>query len=249
MSPKSKLSASAVFALALAACAPEGAAEPDVTDKAAVEQIVRDYILENPEIIEEALITLAQRQEAEEQARVAQALTDNADALYGDPRDFSIGPEDAAVTIVEFFDYRCGFCKASVDWVQSLPEEHDGKVRVVFKEFPILSPESREASLAALAAGKQGKYVEMHQALMKSRSQLKQSDIEEIAESVGVDLAKLEADAKSTSVQKQISDVRALAEATGTRATPTFVIDGQIVSGFDRPTLERLIEAKVSQAG
>ncbi|MEO0981183.1 MAG: DsbA family protein [Pseudomonadota bacterium] len=244
------LTASAsLLALSVTACAQEASNGVSAADKAAIEEIVHAYILENPEIVEAALIQLGEQREAEEEERARQAILAQADAIYNDPRDFSIGPADAPVTVVEFFDYRCGFCKASVEWVTALPAKHDGQVRVIFKEFPILSTESREAALAALAAGEQGKYVEMHRALMQSPSKLSDDDIEEIAESVGVDIAKLRADAKSTDVQRHVADVRALAEATGTRATPTFIINGEVVSGFDRSRLEAVIDSKLSEVG
>lgn len=224
------------------ACAqePEGA-----MSRADVEEIVREYIMENPEIIEDALIALSEKQQAEKLAASKAAIQTSADALFSDARDFSIGPKDAELTIVEFFDYRCGYCKASLGWVQDLPEEYDGKVRVIFKEFPILSAESEQAALAALAAGEQGKYNEMHAALMKSRSGFKTDDIDEIAESAGVDVAKMRADMKSTALREHVADVRSLAQTLGTSATPSFVIEGELVQGFDRERLEDLIQEAV----
>lgn len=243
-----RLSAVAAFAaVSLHACAQEPSpSAPAATDREAIEQIVRDYILENPEIVEEALIVLAERQQAEKDAALASAVERNWDALYTDARDFSIGPDDAEVTIVEFFDYRCGFCKRSWEWVNSLPAQYDGKVRVVFKEFPILSPESRQAAFATLAAGEQGKYLEMHQALMRSKGELKQDQIEEIAREVGVDVAKMTADAKSLEVQKQVADIRSLADALDTRATPTFFVNGIKVAGADQARVEAMIEEAIS---
>ena len=146
------LSAAAVAALILT---PACAQEFDAADREAVESIVRDYILENPEIIEEAIIKLSERERAAEVAMRSEAALANYDALANNPSDFSIGPADAPVTVVEFFDYRCGFCKRSTSWALGLPEQYDNKVRVVFKEMPILSPESEKAALAAIAAGKQ----------------------------------------------------------------------------------------------
>ena len=103
-----------------------------------------------------------ERQRRDEAEAARQAVVDNRDALYNQASDPAIGPDDAEITVVEFFDYRCGYCKRSLDFVSGLPAKHDGKVRVVFKEYPILSPQSRQAALAALAAKKQGKYFEMH---------------------------------------------------------------------------------------
>ncbi|MEE9380070.1 MAG: thioredoxin domain-containing protein [Hyphomonadaceae bacterium] len=229
------------------ACAQE--VEVNTADRTAIEGVVRAYILENPEIIEDALIALAEKRDAEEEANAKLAIAENTDAIFSDARDYSIGPEDAAVTIVEFFDYHCGYCKASADWASALPAQYDGQVRVVFKEFPILKPESRDAALAALAAGEQGKYVELHLALMAARGTLKATDIDRIAERVGVDVEEMRIAMKTTANQQQISDVRALARLTGTTATPTFIIDGELVAGFDKDRLEQLIKDGIEAAG
>ena len=214
-------------------------------NRAEVEEIVRAYILENPEIIEEAIIILGERQHADEAEKARLAIQGQSEALYNDARDYSIGPADAELTIVEFFDYRCGYCKASLDWVQALPEQYDGRVRVVFKEFPILSAESEVAARAALAAGQQDLYVEMHAALMRSRSGFKDEDIEALAESVGLDIETWKADKDSVQIRQHVADTRELAKTIGTSATPTFIIDGEFIAGFDRQRLIALIEDKL----
>ena len=228
------------------ACAQE--ASVDTADRTAIEQVVKEYILENPEIIEDALIALAAKRDAEEVAAAKLAITQKHDELFSDARDYSIGPEDAAVTIVEFFDYHCGYCKASADWVSTLPTRYDGNVRVIFKEFPILKPESRDAALAALAAGEQGKYVDLHMAFMKATGTLKAADIDRIAASVDVDVTTMRAEMKLMSNLQHISDIRDIALATGTNATPTFIINGEIISGFKKDELEQLIEDGISNA-
>ena len=221
----------------LVACAQANPAEKvSVADRAAVEQIVRDYILENPEIIEEALVELAAR----ERARMAVALA-------SDPRDYSMGPADAKVTIVEFFDYRCGFCKRSMEWLIETAEAHPDDIRVVFKELPILSEESRTAALAALAAGEQGKYMQMHQALMASRSDFSDAAIDDIARSVGVDVARMRADMGSRELLQQVADVRAEAISVDATATPTFFINGRVVAGYDKNTLDTIIDEELKR--
>jgi protein-disulfide isomerase len=155
----------AMAALVLTPACAESKAAPG-TDRAETEQIIREYILENPELIEEALIKLQAKQKAAASEAAEAAIAANFAALYENEDDYSVGPADAEIVVVEFFDYRCGWCKRSVDWVRALPETHDGKVRVVFKELPIFGGISETASLAALAAGKQGKYTEFHMALM-----------------------------------------------------------------------------------
>ena len=207
------------------------AQEVNTSDKAAIEKVVKDYLLENPEIIIEALSVLDERMEAEAAAAAKLALSENKDELYNNPNDYSIGPDDAEVTIVEFFDYKCPPCKASAKWVNAAPANYDGKVRVVFKEFPILSAESIQASYAALAAGKQGKYVEMHRALMSDRSKLADADIDRIAESVGVDVKKMREDMKSEAIKQAIEDNRSLAKKIQAGSTPTFIVNDTLHIG------------------
>lgn len=238
----------AATAIALTpACAQE---QVGTADKQAIEKIVSDYIMENPEIIEDALIALSEKRAAEE-AQVAQAaIADNQDALINNPGDFSIGPADAPVTVVEFFDYRCGFCKRSAEWATELPEKYDNKVRVVFKEYPILSAESEKAALAALAAGKQGKYIEMHMALMEQDNGegFGPEQIDAVAESVGVDVATMRADMKSIDVQKTVADSKSLARTLGISGTPNFIIGTNQVSGADIQQVEALIETALAES-
>ncbi len=238
------LSTSAVLCalVMMPACADNAAsADAPVTNRAEVETIVREYLLANPEIIEEALIELGERQRAQEALAARQSIIDNGDALYRNPADPAIGPDDAEITLVEFFDYRCGYCRRSLDYVSGLPEKHQGRVRVVFKEFPILSPQSRQAALAAVAAKAQGKYFEMHTALMKSDTKLEDDDIDEIAASVGVDVRKMRADMKSTAVLQEIADAQALARDLGVTGTPAFFIGEEFVNGANTPKIDQLI--------
>ena len=222
----------------------------NTADREAIEQIVREYILENPEIIEEAIIALSERQRLEAAAATKETIAENWDALYNDPTDYTIGPADAEITIVEFFDYRCGYCKRSVDWVNNLPSQYDGKVRVVFKELPIFGGVSESAALAALAAGRQGKYVDMHLALMKLKSNkdLTEEAIDQIAEEAGVDVTLMRADMKSLETQKQLSDMSALAQKfyPDSIPTPLFFIGDQKIEGANTPLVEALIESELA---
>lgn len=218
-------------------------------DREVTEQIVREYLLANPEVIEEALIALQEKRDAEEAEKSRIAIAEFSDALINLASDYSIGPDDAPVTVVEFFDYRCGPCRASMETVNALPERYDGKVRVVFKEFPILSPESRKAAVAALAAGRQGKYVEMHQALMRSPSEFTDDDLADIAGSVGLDLDQWREDIEDEDFREQINATYTLAETIGANATPTFVVGGELFSGLRLPKLDGLIAEGIAEAG
>lgn len=243
------------FSMALAATAialtPACAqSQVDTADKEAIEKIVYDYIMENPQIIEDALIALSEQRAAEEAALAVAAIADNQDALINNPADYFVGPADAPVTVVEFFDYRCGFCKRSAQWAMELPEKYDNKVRVVFKEFPILSTESEKAALAAIAAGKQDKYLEMHLALMEldNGSGFGPEQIDAAAESVGVDVETMRADMKSIDVQKAVADAKSLARTLNISGTPNFIVGTEMVSGADIQSVEALIESALAES-
>jgi len=238
----------AATAIALTPACAQG--QVDTADKEAIEKIVYAYIMENPEIIEEALIALSEKRDAEEAALALAAIADNQDALINNPADYSVGPADAAVTVVEFFDYRCGFCKRSAEWATKIPEQYDNQVRVVFKEFPILSTESEKAALAAIAAGKQDKYIEMHMALMEldNGSGFGAEQIDAAAESVGVDVVKMRADMKSIDVQKTVADAKSLARKLNISGTPNFIVGTEMVSGADIQQVEAMIEAALADS-
>ncbi|MEL6727236.1 MAG: thioredoxin domain-containing protein [Pseudomonadota bacterium] len=238
----------AATAIALTPACAQG--QVDTADKEAIEKIVYDYIMENPEIVEEALIALSEKRAAEEAEQARVAIAENQEALINNPGDYYVGPSDAPVTVVEFFDYRCGFCKRSAQWAVELPEKYDNKVRVVFKEYPILSAESERAALAAVAAGKQDKYLEMHMALMEldNGSGFGAEQIDAAAESVGVDVELMRADMKSIEVQKTVADAKSLARTLGITGTPNFIIGTEQISGADTLSVEALIESALAES-
>jgi protein-disulfide isomerase len=256
--PQNKIGPDMTHRLAPTVCAlallitPACAQDPaSALDRDAIEDIVREYILENPEIIEEALIALTNRQRDAETAQARDKILANQDNLYLNPGDYSVGPESAPVTIVEFFDYRCGYCKRSASWVMELPESYNNQVRVVFKEFPILSAESSQAALAAQAAGRQGKYLEMHTGLMEldNSSGFTAADIDAVARRAGVDVALMRADMTRADIAKAVADSKALARDIGLTGTPSFVIGENYVAGADINRVQTLIEEALSEAG
>ena len=231
------------------ACAQQDDAAPQSRDE--IEEIVRDYILEHPEVIEQALIKLQQRASEQEAQSARDAIASNEEAIYESDADYSIGPDDAPVTLVEFFDYRCGFCKRSMEWTMELPDAYDGQVRVVFKEFPILSPESEKAALAALAAGEQGRYSEMHRELMEldNSSGFTPDEIDAAAERAGVDVDRMRADMGSVRLQKVVADNKTLARQIGINGTPAFLVGDEMVSGANQPGVIKMLDEAVEQAG
>jgi protein-disulfide isomerase len=230
-----------VLILGLAAALPASAEDVAPADQAAFEARVRAYLLAHPEVIVEALNELEKRQQAEAEIKQKQTIVDQRDALYSSTGDPVAGNPDGAVTVVEFFDYRCPYCKAVArDMIETL--EAEGDVRIVFKEFPILGPDSQTAAKAALAADRQGKYLPFHQALMDHKGTLDRDAILDIAEGVGLDLELLEVDMESPEVATIIARTLALAEALDIGGTPAFIIGDALVPGaVDMKTLKDLV--------
>jgi protein-disulfide isomerase len=188
--------------------------------KKEVEKIVRDYIVNNPEVLMEAMSNLQAKEENAQREKLSSGVAKFSKDLF-DPK--------GDVTIVEFFDYRCGYCKKARPEVLKLIES-DKNVRVVVKEFPILGAPSEFASRAALASKKQGKYWDLHLALMAEPS-IDEVTVMEIARSKGLDIAKLTADMNSKDVTEAIRANRDLAQKMGIDSTPTFIFGKQPIAG------------------
>ena len=206
-----------------------------------IEQVIRDYLIRNPEVIIEAVQGLERRQR-DEQAKAAQAaLSARRDDIVGDPGSPVGGNLKGDVTIVEFFDYRCPYCKQVAPSIARLLKE-DTKLRFVYKEFPILGPESVVAARAALAAHAQGKYAPMHDALMGQRGNLDEATIMRAAGEAGLDVNRLKADMKKPEIEEQIQKVYQLARALNINGTPAFIVGDRIVPGaVDLETLKTLV--------
>ena len=188
------------------------------TDKDAVEKIVRDYLLANPEVIEEAIGVLRARQEDARRKRAEAAIAENGEALRAHPLSPVSGNVEGDVTVVEFFDYQCGFCKRALPTMEALLET-DPDVRVVWKEFPILGPVSDFAARAAMAADRQGKYDRVHLALMKE-PELTEDKVVEIAVGAGLDMERLGRDMEDPALRAYLGETRALARRSASPARP-----------------------------
>ncbi|WP_420561510.1 DsbA family protein [Tepidicaulis sp.] len=211
-------------------------------EQAEIEKIVREYILREPEILLEALTILEERQAASADMEQQRQIAENADALYYDPNSFVAGNPDGDVTIVEFFDYQCGYCKRSVQRVMNVLEE-DGNVRLVLKEFPILGETSVFASRAAIAAIPQGKYMDLHVAMLKSKGELTEGRVLRMAEEVGIDVERLKKDMKDARVSETIEANYDMARLIGVEGTPAFIIGTTFAPGaIDKEEMTRLIE-------
>jgi protein-disulfide isomerase len=221
-----------LFVLALAG--PAAAQSFNGQEQAEIRAIVRDYLVRNPDVLREALDALTERTSAERWQQVR-----------NDPRDFTIGPANAAVTVVEFYDYRCTYCHAALEWVVDLTRTRRD-VRVVFKELPILSDASMEAARAALAAMPQGRYLQFHRALMSFPldQEMSSAQIDAIARRSGIDVARMRRAMDSPEITALLEQNRAHAIDYDITGTPGFVINGELVAGFNETLLnERLREA------
>lgn len=209
----------------------------------AIEEVVRQVLRDNPEILVEAIHAARAKQETAERTRAAKALSERRKDLERNPTSPVIGNPDGDVTVVEFFDYRCGFCKRAHPTMAELLKS-DPKVRVVLKEFPILGPESILASRTALAVHRidPAKYRPFHDALMTDRAAVSRERLLQIAKSVGIDVGKLEKSIADPAIDAVIGETMELAQALGINGTPAFVVGDQIVPGaVDVDTLKQLI--------
>lgn len=198
-----------------------------------IRKIVRDYLMQHPEVIVEAIQEMRRRDEAARLKATVRAIEDNRDALLRNAADPVGGDRSGTATVVEFFDYNCGWCKRAYPHLLAAVKA-DGDARIVFKEYPILSPSSRFAARAALAAARQGRYREMHDRLMRHRGALDETRIMAIAAQIGLDIPRLETDMAAPETEAAIEANLALAARLGIRGTPAFVIGDKVFPGMMR---------------
>jgi protein-disulfide isomerase len=234
--PRALLTAVVAVVLALTAAGDPARAQqqpPQQLTQPDVERIVRDYLLKNPEVVYEAIQELQRRREAAEAASQQAALAQHRDAVFAAAGDPVGGNAQGDVTVVEFFDYRCGYCRTMVPGLRALLAG-DPKLRFVFKDLPILSPESTAAAKAALAADRQGRYPELHFALMQAKD-LSREGILAAAAEAGLDPARLERDMEAPEVAAKLDETMRLAQALGITGTPAFVVGDKIIPGAVDP--------------
>ena len=230
-----RLLAPALFALALCG-APQAATAQSFSDiqRGDIEVIVRDYLLKHPEVLEEAMAELSKRQSAAEAEKHEAGVAKNAEAIFKSPRGVTVGPKDGDVTMVEFFDYNCGYCKRAMNDMMELMKS-DPKLKVVLKEFPVLGPGSVEAAQVGVAVRMQDasgkKYLDFHQKLLNGKGQADKARAMAAAKDAGLDMARLEKDLASPEVRATLEENFKLAEAMGMNGTPSYVIGKQVVIG------------------
>jgi protein-disulfide isomerase len=227
-------------------------AEPALTpaQEKAVERVVHDYLVKHPDVLMEAMQAAEAKAKAQKEASIEQTIRDRHHDIFDDPDAQVGGNPRGDVTIVEFFDYRCPYCKEVQPHLESLLKS-DRHLRVIYKEFPILGPVSVYASKIALAARAQGKYLAFHRAMMDEKGTITDEVVLAVARSVGVDVAKAKAAMDAPRIAAVIKKDYALADALNIDGTPAFIIAGKLYNGaldFDR--LKRLVaEARRDHAG
>jgi protein-disulfide isomerase len=237
--PRRPRIAALAVALSLLPALPAVAQDFDFSDmspaeRAAFGEAVRTYLMENPQVIMEAVAVLESR-EAEAQARAdAQLVRDNLDALVADGYSWVGGNPDGDVTVVEFVDYRCGFCRRAAPEVMELVES-DGNIRLVMKEFPILGEASLTSSrfaVATLIVAGDDAYKAVHDALIALEGEPSPPVLRRLAESLGIDADAVMAEMESDEVTRRLRETRALAQRLDINGTPTFVFGDQLVRGY-----------------
>ncbi|CAM5330325.1 protein-disulfide isomerase [Aquamicrobium terrae] len=206
------------------------------------DQRVHNYILAHPEVLVEALQSLDARQRAADAAATKAALSKRADDLFRDKESPVGGNAQGDVTVVEFFDYNCPYCRQVAPVIEQAVAD-DPQLRIVYKEFPILGPDSLFAAKAALAAARQGKYGEFHKALYGVKSRVTEAVVMKVAAGIGLDMTRLKSDMQQPDIEGSISRNAELAQALGITGTPGFVVGDRIFPGAtDLETMKKLIE-------
>lgn len=199
-------------------------------EEAAIGDIVRDYLLEHPEVILEAIEILQQREEQQAVSDRRDAISQAENQLYFDAASPIAGNPDGDVTIVEFFDYNCPYCKRVTPEIFSLLAQ-DGNIRYIAKEWPIFGPDSEFAARAALASERQGQYARFHQALMAIRGPANPQTVRRAAEEIGLDWDRLEADMADEAITEALARNQALAMQIGVQGTPAMIIGETFLPG------------------
>jgi protein-disulfide isomerase len=219
--------------LVLAAAAPLKAQAFNEGQRSEIERIVKEYLIAHPEVLQEAMAELEKRQAVAEAEKHKTAVKEYSEALFRSTRQVTLGNPEGDVTLVEFFDYNCGYCKRGLaDMLKLL--QTDKNLKVVLRDYPILTPGSIEAADVALAVKNQiqgDKFLQFHQELLSSRGAVGKDRALEVAQSVGVDMSKLQADMSDPGLRKSLASNLQLGETLGINGTPSYVIGSELVPG------------------
>ncbi|MEE4378589.1 MAG: DsbA family protein [Candidatus Competibacteraceae bacterium] len=205
-------------------------AEDDFVRSEEFDQRIRDYLLENPEVIMESVQRFQVEQQRAQADRAQQAVLSRRDEIFNNPDDPVAGNPAGDVTVVEFMDYNCPYCRKAYKSLLQLTKD-DPNIKLLFKEMPVLGEGSEFAARAALAAQQQNLYMAFHNALMEFNGRLNEQAILSIAEQSGLNVDQLKQDMTDPKIQATIDRNMQLAQALGVRGTPAFVIGDEVVRG------------------
>jgi protein-disulfide isomerase len=220
--------------LAAPLCAPTHAQSFSSEQRGEIEGILKDYLMSHPELLQDVLAELEKRQTAADAEKHNAALKEYSEVIFSSPRQVTLGNTQGDVTVVEFFDYNCGYCKRAMNDMMELLNT-DLKLRFVLKEFPVLGDGSVQAAHVAAAARMQDKtgkkYLEFHLKLLSGRGAADKARALAVAKEAGFDMARIEKDMSSPEVRAQLEESFKLAEALGLNGTPSYVVGNEVVIG------------------
>jgi protein-disulfide isomerase len=199
-----------------------------------IERIVKDYLVAHPEVLQEVINEMEKRQSDAEAVKHKEGIKQYSQALFYSPRQVTIGNRQGDVTLVEFFDYNCGYCRRALSDMLNLMKD-DPKLRIVLKEFPVLGPGSVEAAQVAVAVRMQDptgkKYLEFHQKLLGGRGQADRAHALAVAKEIGFDMARIEKDMAGDEAKATLEENMRIADALGLNGTPSYVVGNEVVVG------------------
>ena len=229
--------AAALFAILIAvpAAAPARAQSFTGDQRGEIERIVREYLLSHPELLQEVMSELEKRQAVAEAEKHRTAVKQYSEVIFSSPRQVTLGNTQGDVTVVEFFDYNCGYCKRAMSDMLDLMK-NDAKLKFVLKEFPVLGEGSMQAAQVAAAVRMQDKSggkksLEFHQKLLTGRGPADKARALAVAKEIGLDVARIEKDMAGDEVKAQLEESFKLAEALGLNGTPSYVVGNDVVVG------------------
>jgi protein-disulfide isomerase len=239
-----------LLAFAPAAMAQQGGGFSE-EQKQAIGAVVRDYLLKHPELLQEVMAELEKRQAEQQKIAQAGALKESRQTLLNAPHSIVAGNLQGDVTLVEFFDYNCGYCKRALADVRALAKS-DSKLRIVLKDFPVLGPESVEASRVSLAVKNQlqgEKLFDYHIKVMESRGRVNGERALSVAKEMGVDIARVQKDMDAPDVRAALQENVGLGDKLGLTGTPAFIIGDEIIPGAVGIEPLRQVVASVRKCG
>ncbi|UVF17774.1 DsbA family protein [Microvirga terrae] len=238
-------------ALAIAPAAMAQSSVFNEQQKQAIGEIVKDYLVKNPEVLTEVIAELEKRQAEAQQVAQASAVKETKQSLLNASHSYIVGNPSGDITLVEFFDYNCGYCKKALSDVQTLMKS-DPNLRVVLKDFPVLGPDSVEASRVALAVKNQlqgQKLFDYHIKVLESRGRVNGERAMAVAKEMGVDMARLQKDVESSEVRAALQENMALGDKLNLTGTPAFIVGETVIPGaVGMEPLKQLVD-NVRQCG